>query len=140
MLESALPLPDSLTFLMGPVAPSLAELLRLIAHLPAERWSALVTAGNARVRLAASGNAGALVRVAPHPDPLPPWGERETNYATWASLFAATACLRLTETSLLTPGSSMVTPYSMSATSIVCLLWVIKMNCEPLLISRTISL
>ena len=47
---------------------------------------------------------------------------------------------RLTATSFETPGSSMVTPYSRSAISIVRLLCVIRMNCERSVISRTIWL
>ncbi len=56
-------------------------------------------------------------------------------------LYAALPSLaRFTLTSFDTPASCMVTPYRLSADSIVRLLWLITMNCERSVISRTISL
>jgi hypothetical protein len=46
----------------------------------------------------------------------------------------------LTETSFDTPGSSIVTPYSVSTVSMVRLLWVMRMNWDALAISFTSSL
>jgi hypothetical protein len=59
------------------------------------------------------------------------------------SRYAATDLLlpeSLTDTSFDTPGSSIVTPYSVSTDSMVRLLWVMRMNCDALAISFTSSL